>query len=297
MYPKRPAFALGGTLEPVYKLYKEHNPLDDTFDEKARAIYQWLLGHRTQNGNYFNCGYSWPVGATTDAGFSCDLTDVGRGLIAYYQIFKDEQALEHAVGLAQYFLNEANPGTYDGLWSESNGTFLIGPTPGAGFENVKVDANQASWVWSSYYGAHWLARLYDCTSDDSLKDRIRDRCVRSLRWNLDCCQFDDGAIGMSARDDKWLGSTAMTILQYLELHRRNMLDTAFHREYLPRALKALSWLEKMSQPGNFPPDGYIPVHMQSFPDPGCNTIWLMALTVEGLLSGPALRSLCTLELE
>lgn len=289
--PKSPAFALGGGLEPCYKLYSEHNPLDDILQDKARFLYQWMLGYRTENGNYIDCGYNFPADSGLDAGFSCDLTDVGRGLIAFYQLFKQDEALDHAVGLAQYFLNDANPGTYDGLWSDEIGTWLVGPTDGAGFENLKVPANSAGWGWSTYYASHWLLRLHDEVQDEALKDRIKSRSVRSLQWMFDACQFDDGALGMAERDDKWVGMTALVVLQYLELHARNMLNADFHQTYYPKVIKSLEWLEFITDPVRFPDDGFIPVTATTHPIPGCNTVWLHALTVESLLAGPRLRSL------
>jgi hypothetical protein len=28
-----------------------------------------------------------------------------------------------------------------------------------------------------------------------------------MKWQFDACQFDDGACGLSGRDDRWLGMT------------------------------------------------------------------------------------------
>ena len=95
---------------------------------------------------------------------------------------------------------------------------------------------------------------------------------------------------MSGRDDKWLGMAAAAVLQYVELYSRTMIDASTHAAYYPKALAALSWLRKMSAPDRMPPDGYIPVTRASTPEPGCNTSWLLALTVDGLLAGPNLES-------
>jgi hypothetical protein len=292
MHPKKPAYSLGGAIEPCYKLYREHNPMDDSLDAKAKAMYQWLLGYRTDKGNYINCGYGGGANDTEDVAFSCDLSDVGRGFVAFYQMFSDKEALEHAIGLARFYLTEAESGSMQGVWSSKLGTWLIGPRHIAGFENLSVHADEAGWGWSTYYASLYLARLYDCVKDERLKADIRNRCVTSLQWFFDACQFDDGAIGMSGRDDKWLGQTAMAILQYLELCKRAMIDREFHRVYYPKALKSLAWLREVSEPARFPPDGYIPVTVRSTTTPGCNTVWQLALTVEGLLAGPALGSLC-----
>ena len=95
---------------------------------------------------------------------------------------------------------------------------------------------------------------------------------------------------MSGRDDKWLGMTALAVLQYVELRYRTMVDELTHEEYYPKALRALAWLRRMSASGSMPRDGYIPVTGASRPDPGCNTTWLLALVVDGLLAGPTLES-------
>jgi hypothetical protein len=300
----RASYALGGALEPCFALYREHNPGDDGLDQTAHALYRRLLEFRTANGNYLNAGYGYttaPDGSRTvqrdpqpdeDVGFSDDLSDVGRGLVAYHQHFRDAGALEHARGLAGYFLRDFRPGTMDGVWSAGLGTWLIGPRHLSGFENlVDVYADEAGWGWSSYFVSLFLARLHDCAVDDETRRTIRDRCVRSLRWTFDACQWDDGAVGMGGRDDKWLGQTALAALLYLELAGRRLLDDETRRVYYPRAVGALDWLREMSAPGRFPPDGYVPVTGQSRPLPGWNTTWQMAHVVEALLAGPALESL------
>jgi hypothetical protein len=300
----RATFALGGALEPCYKLYREHNPGDDSLDEAAHALYRRLLEFRTENGNYVNAGYGWRTGADgqatlqrethpeADVAFSDDLSDVGRGLVGYHQHFQDVGALEHARGLARYFLSEARPGTVDGVWSSRLGTWLIGPRHLSGFENlVDVYADEAGWGWSSYFASLFLARLHDCAVDEPLREAIRERCATSLRWTFDACQWEDGAVGMAGRDDKWLGQTALAVLLYLELTSRRLLDGGTGRTYLPRALKALGWLRELSAPHRFPPDGYVPVTGRSRPLPGWNTTWQMAHVVEALLAGPALEAL------
>jgi len=203
------AWQIGGALEPCFTLYREHNPGDESLDPSAHALYRWLVGYRTDDGNYFNAGYGWRDAENVrhdeeDVGYSDDLSDVGRGLVAYYRLFKDAEALKHAIGLAKYFVREHRPGTMEGVWSGKAGTWLIGPRHNGGFENLFVSADEAGWGWSSYYCSLYLARLYDCLSDDEQKGIIRDRCVTSLKWMFDACQFDDGAVGMHQRDDKWL---------------------------------------------------------------------------------------------
>jgi hypothetical protein len=300
----RAAFALGGALEPCFTQYREHNPGDDSLDEAAHALYRRLLEFRTENGNYINAGYGPLTGADgrltvqrvtqpeADVAFSDDLSDVGRGLVGYHRHFQDSGALEHARGMAGYFLREHRPGTVEGVWSSALGTWLIGPRHASGFENlVDVYADQAGWGWSSYFVSLFLARLHDCAVDEALREAIRERCAASLRWTYDACQWDDGAVGMAGRDDKWLGQTALAVLLYLELARRQLLDGETRRAVYPKALQALSWLREMSAPERFPPDGYVPVTGRSRPLPGWNTTWQMAHVAEALLAAPGLQSL------
>ena len=203
-----PAWALGGALEPCLKMYQHYNPADVSLLDmwkgiaKAKALYRWLLGHRTDELNYFNCGYPWSADhPDEDVGFCGDLCEVGRGLVAYHQLFKDEDALKHAVGWAGYFVREFKPGTMNGIWSSELGTWLIGPRHCSGFENlVGVYADEAGWTWLSYFASFSLLRVYDCVKDEELKATIQERCTTSLRWMLDNCQFEDGAMGMSGRE-------------------------------------------------------------------------------------------------
>lgn len=290
-----PAWQMGGALDPCYTLYREHNYKDDSLDPKVMAIYRWLLQYRTENPNYFDAGYGYRddqgiYHSDEDVGYSNDLSDVGRGLLGYYQVFKDEEVLEHATKFSSYFTREHVPGSMEGVWSSKLGTWLIGPRHNSGFENLELHADEAGWGFSAWSCSLYLARLYDCVQDESLKAVIRDRCTASLRWTFDTCQFEDGALGMQGRDDKWLGMTAAAIMQYTELYRRQIIPQEVHKEYYPKALRALAWLREMSIPERFPPDGYIPVTGSSQPDPGCNVAWLIAFTAEGLMSGPELES-------
>ena len=65
---------------------------------------------------------------------------------------------------------------------------------------------------------------------------------------------------MSGRDDKWLGQTALAVLLYLELARRELLDGETQRTCYPRALRALAWLRRMSDAGALPAGRLRPGH-------------------------------------
>ena len=294
-----PAWALGAALDPCFTLYRQYNPEDVSLEHlwvglsKAKDLYRWLLGHRTDEPNYFNCGYPWSSAhPDEDVGFGADLCEVGRGVVGYHKFFRDEDALQDAQGLARYFLSEFESGTMNGIWSSELGTWLIGPRHCTGFENlIGVYADEAGWSWLSYFASIFLLRLHDSINDETFRDTIRSRCLASLRWVFDCCQFSDGSVGMCGQDDKWLGMTATAILQYLELYQRGLIDLETHQTYYPKAMQALMWLREMSDPMRFPPDGYILVTSKSKPWPGWNTTTMMAHIAEGLMNGPALESL------
>ena len=281
MHPNKAAWSLGGALEPCYKLYREHNPLDDSLDLKAQAMYQWLLGYRTDNGNYFDCGYGWRDESGVrhddqDVGYSCDLSDVGRGLVAYHQMFDSAEALEHAKGLAHYYLTEHKPGTMEGIWSSKIGTWVVGPVSGGVYENLHVPPDEAGWGWSTYYASHYLARLYDRISDEALKTKIRERCITSLRWTFDACQFEDGACGLAGRDDKWWGTTAGAILSFLRVRDAGFLSDRDAAHYRSRAEKARDWLLGQITEEAIEGGGYIRVTGRSKPEPADCVAWMLA---------------------
>lgn len=59
--------------------------------------------HRRDEG-YFGVGC--PIGKNPDAQFSCDLGEVGSGLVEFYQATRLPEVLRDAVGLAKYFLTD-----------------------------------------------------------------------------------------------------------------------------------------------------------------------------------------------
>lgn len=299
-----PAFALGDAIDPCFVEYRAHNLHDDSFDglyrdhSAIRSLFGWMVAHVTDEPHAINAGYFWVDDEGNhregeDVAFSNDLSDVGRGLVAYATYFKDNKALEQAMRLARFFLAECVPGTTEGIWLPDLGTWAIGPRHTAGFENVEVHADEAGWVWTAYYAPLFLLRLHDALDtqrDEDLRSLIVSRCLQSYRWTFDACQFEDGALGMQGRDDKWLGMTALAILQSPELYRRGLVDDATHADIYPRLLHALSWLERMTTAGEMPADLYIPVTLQSRPWPGWNTSWQYGLVVEALLAAAEVRT-------
>lgn len=275
----------GKALSPCYEWFMRHNPEEYGLELKAYALYRWLQRHRRQD-SYFGVGY--PTGEFEDAQFSCDLGEVGAGLVGFYNTTKHEPALKDAFGLAEYFLTEHEPDSAKGVWSEKLGTWLVGPWPGGGAEHfTKQQYNESGWGWSCLVVGEYLLELRKHAADDERRARIDDRCRRAFQWCIDACQFEDGAHGMFGRDDKWVGQTAAAILLYARLREQNVIadGDALAQEYGPKIRKSWRWMLRHSSPENWPEHGYIKVTGATTTKPGCNIMWMMAWTVEALLAG------------
>jgi hypothetical protein len=273
----------GKGLSPCYEYFRIHNPGEDGLDIKAYACYRWLQKYRREEG-YFGIGYG--AGDAPDGQFSCDLGEVGSGLVGFYKLSRYQPALDDAIGLARFFLTEWREGSGRGVWSSSVGTWLLGPWPGIGGEHVTNQAYAKSgWGWSAYVDGEFLLRLYSMVGDASLRAAIAEKCLRSLRWCFDACQFDDGAHGMFGRDDKWVGMAAGAILLYAEARKSGILSKDFEKLYAPRLEKSWGWLLANTGRDTYPPDGYIRGNGATSKKPPENIVWLMAWTIEALLVG------------
>ena len=100
-----------------------------------------------------------------------------------------------------------------GTWHEKLGSWVIGPSHFSGFESTDVHADEAGWVFSTNTCIDFLTRLHRHHPDE----RYVDRCVNAAAWTFRECQFDDGAVGMCGRDDKWLGFTGAAITQVAKI--------------------------------------------------------------------------------
>jgi hypothetical protein len=288
MYSTAPTFAIGDALDPCLAQYRLHHPHEDSLDDKARTLVDWIEQRRTDNGNYFDVGYSWRDESGefvegSDAAFSNDLADVGRGLVWFAERFHDDSSLKQAEGLARYFTTDYT-GTLDGVWSEEIGTWLIGPHPAKGFENVDEFANAVGWGWTNYYAAHYLMRLHDQTQDAELRDRIRHCCTRATAWAFDACQFEDGSLGMAGRDDKWLGMTGLGVILFQEIAQRGWTE-GLDASYKRKAVAAYDFVVANATPDTFPTDGYVAVTGATRPEPAWNTSWMLGIILEALLAG------------
>ncbi|MBF89198.1 MAG: hypothetical protein CMG75_05935 [Candidatus Marinimicrobia bacterium] len=263
--------------------FRKTNPNERAMDSKAAAIYEWLLHYKWNKGSYLRNGYGNLAHNVEDAGNSDDLCHMGRGLIRYYELTKRKEVLKHSEKLAKYFLTESLPGTYNGCWSSKAGSWIIAPTSVDSFEHFSGKASSnIAWGFSSVGAIEFLTTLYSYTNNDSMKLSIKEKCCQSMQWQFDQCQFEDGSIGMSMRDDKWVGMTASAILSYIAVKQSKFLDDNLIKTYKSKAKAASNWLLKNINDDMINQGGYQKVTGLSEPRPLDNLAWLFGLTLSGL---------------
>ncbi|MBN2290818.1 MAG: hypothetical protein JXM70_00240 [Pirellulales bacterium] len=281
-----PHFGLGMVM---YREIKRNNPKVIDFDDKAAALFEWMKPFVWDKGSYYRNGY--PGGKMPDAGNSCDNADAGNGLVAYLEVKKRPEVLDSAEALAKYFLSEVRPGTYQGVWSSKLGTWVVAPTTQDRFEHFSdVSSREIAWGYTSIIAISYLTRLAKFTDKKDMLSGIAEKCVASMKWQFDACQFDDGACGMSGRDDKWLGMTAGAIMSYLRVRDAGYLGEKDIARYRPKAQAAREWLLENITAENLSSKsaGYFRVTGRSHPKPPDNVAWNLAYTLEIL---PRLRSI------
>ncbi|HKB39645.1 MAG TPA: hypothetical protein VKD72_24620 [Gemmataceae bacterium] len=274
----------GKALAPCYEEFCKHNPNEDFLERKAITLFRWLQRHR-RDDSYFGVGYPAPNKAP-DCQNSCDLGEVGYGLMGYYEISRRPEVLKDAVGLAKFFLTDYVEGAGKGIWSPRLGVWLVSLWPASGEHMTDQAINRVGWGWSAYIDSEYLLRLRAVIDDKAMRTAIADKSVKALRWCLDVCQFDDGAHGMVVRDDKWVGMTAAAVLLYEALIRYQAISAKDKAALHPRIEKSWQWLVKHTTPETFPADGYIAVTRKTTKRPLENLTWMMAWTCEALLLGP-----------
>jgi hypothetical protein len=266
-----------------YRYFREYNPDELAFESKAAAVYDWLNFWRWNEGSYYRNGYGSLQYGILDAGNSDDNCHMGRGLVGYHAVSGREDALADAEGLARYYLTEAERGTYKGCWLSKTGTWVIAPTINDNFEHlVGTQSDEASWGFSSIGAIEYLTELARFTGDAALRGEIASKCASSMRWQFDACQFDDGAVGMTGQDDKWLGMAAGAMLSYIWTRDAGFLSNADTAAYGARARAAREWMIAHVTPEQIDAGGYIKVTGRTEPRPPDNLAWLFGTTLRGL---------------
>jgi hypothetical protein len=208
---------------------------------------------------------------------------MGRGLTGYYMVTGREDVLADAEGLPWYYLTECEPGTYKGCWSSVLGSWVIAPTIADGIEHFTGERScDLSWGFSVIGTVEYLTELAAVTRDAVLRDEIAEKCKSAMQWQLNMCQFDDGAIGMSGRDDKWLGMTSGAIQCFIRTREAGFLIDAEIAQYRPKALAARDWMQQHVTPAGIEAGGYFPISGKSDPRPPDNLAWMFGLTLQAL---------------
>lgn len=266
-----------------YRYFRQYNPDELALESAAAAVYEWLLYWRWDEGSYFRNGYGSPKHGIIDCGNSDDLCHMGRGLTGYHKLTGRDDVLAAAEGLAKYYITECEPGTYKGCWSSELGSWVIAPTIADGIEHFTGQRScDISWGFSVIGTIEYLTELAAVTSNRVLRDEIAAKCACAMQWQFDKCQFDDGAIGMSGQDDKWLGMTAGAIQCFVRTRDAGFLNGEEIAEYRPKALAARHWLlENVTRKG-IEAGGYFPISGTSEPRPPDNLAWMFALTLQTL---------------
>ena len=287
LIPKeRIAYKFGMALEAA-ALYAKNNPLEaQATATYVRLFLKWLRQLKDPSlGSYFRCGYLPGVPGiegATDVGFSDDLCHVGRGLTRAYELLGEEEILSDLKNLSRYFLTDQKDGTQDGIWNPSLGTWAIGPWPDNNFEHMQdTFANRAGWVYSAYGDVEFLMDASVYYGDGALSEEIALRSKRSIRWIFENCFFEDGAVGMTGLDDKWLGLTAAAILGVVNLYRHHVLSQEELNWFRPYV--QASWNFLLAYSGESMPEaGYMEVTGNTNPIPGDNVAWLLSWVAECL---------------
>ncbi len=280
------AYKFGIAIESAC-LYAKYNPSESRdYMIHAMTILGWLRQLRTDAGSYFRCGYlpgTESLKHVPDVGFSDDLCHVGRGVTRLYESTGDADILKDIEGLCSYFMSDIKEGTMEGIWMPEAGTWAIGPWPDTAFEHMEdTPANSVGWVWSAFGDVDFLISAAAVSSDDDLKSDIAAKAVRSNRWIFANCQFEDGAVGMTGRDDKWVGLTAAAVMSVMKLFKKGLMSAEETAEFKPYVRSAWEWLMKNTGE-NMPEAGYVKVTGHTNPYPGDNVAWLFSWTAECLM--------------
>lgn len=281
----RPSYPfMYGMALAAYGEFKTRNPDETWLDAKASAIFDWLKRFKWNEGSWYRNGYGFAERGTVDCGFSEDNLNMGRGLMALYDVTRRDDVLAEARGLAGYYLSDLQKGTYQGCWSEQHGTWVVGPVGVGSFEHFEgQEAFDIGWGFTSVGVIEFLTRLARAVDDADLRADIARRCVASMRWQLDDCQFDDGACGLAGLDDKWLGMTAGAVLSFLRVRDAGFLTPDEVAEYGARARRAGAWMLDHLDDETVAAGGYVPVTGGSEPRPPENLAWMLSWVLVGVL--------------
>ena len=198
------------------------------------------------------------------------------------------EVLDDLQGLAHYFLSPHQEDSATGCFSEQLGTWVICPWPieiGAEHFTDARRSDKIGWAFSNREAIDFLTRLYRWVEDEPTKQLIRRRVVSGMKWAFDSCQFDDGAVGMTGRDDAFTGMTGAAIMNYVDCLQAGLLSDEEASHYGEKARQAQQWIlswpteQIISKAGYDKRSGTVSLH------PPENLAWMLAWTARALLSG------------
>ena len=276
------------SLDILCRGFLQEYPGETSFVAKAAALYEWTLHHRTDRGPYFRIGYtpSGVSGEGVDGAFSDDLAWVGRGLASYYAFSRREEVLNDLVGLSRYYVTAHKADSDEGCFDDEAGAWVICPWPieiGAEHFDGKQRADQLHWGFSNRSATDFLVRLHGWVKDEALKEQLRDRLTRAMKWNFDACQHPDGGVGMMGRDDAFCGMAGAAVSNYLDCRDAGLLDEHDTAEYGQKARRAMDWILSWSADEMIDQGGHREVNGGITLTPPENMGWLLAWTSDALL--------------
>lgn len=291
MREDHPTWAWGNALEMI-GLYHAYNPRDERLVDCGRRVLTWAKKRSvkitTREGVtflHYPCGYGLPY--SKDAGWTNDLSMFGSGMMWAHELTDDRSLLEDAASFAEYFVQPWSPnGLGDdgywhcGTWRDDLGSWVVGPAHYTGFESTDAYGDESSWVVGTVTCVDFLSRLYKIHPDP----RYLDRCVRASQWSFSNCQFEDGAVGLCGRDDKWLGLTGDSISQVAMLKPFAGAIPTFGR-LLEGARSAFSYLTKELPSARIEAHGVKWVTRKTSTEPLVNVAMFWVSAVLGYLNG------------
>ncbi len=291
VHATHPTWALGNALEMLGVSHHYKGSLKDPATvvkplvEAARARTVEVTTADGVKFRHFPAGYG--ALESKDAGWTNDLSMFGSGLVHAYEITRDPTILADAVSFAEYFVQPWRPNSLGkdgywqcGTWHEKLGSWVIGPSHYTGFESTDAYGDEASWVFSTMTCVDFLTRLHRHKPDP----RYLDRCVKATQWTLRECQFEDGAVGMCGRDDKWLGFTADAVSQVAMIKQQLPAGHPALPELLSGAKRASSYIDKQVEVAKVEDHGVEWITHKTSIDPLCNVAMLWASLLLGWLN-------------
>jgi hypothetical protein len=285
-----PSWAYGTGLEAVGLFHARHAAGTELLDEAARIV-SWARSRKvlivTRDNvaySHFPCGYG--VLEALDAGWTNDLSILGSGLVRAAESLGDPAVLRDAASFAEFFLqpwrrDALGPDGFwqCGTWREDLSSWVVGPSDYSGFESTDARADDVSWIFSALTCTDFLCRLHALTGEA----RCLARCRDALAWSLGTARFEDGAVGICGRDDKWLGAAGAAISQVKAASGAMCRDRVSARALAERAAPTVRYLLSRLPSAKLEEHGVEWVRRATSTDPLVNVAMLWLFAVMGAL--------------